>query len=985
MIGPQKASGAATPHPDVPQKPWSYQRAGRVSALEVAIRAQAKHFLAHPLVVQHLEAIWAGTIVFLASPAKPHLTHRTGYGAGPTSRENLPLLANSSAEFSRIPRGRAVALYDPRNASLFKLSRLRVPRYRSILSTCSLAVLLALYLAVLIEQPFHLTTLEIVFWFWSAGYMLDEIVGFNEQGFSLYIMSFWNVFDLGILLLLIVYSALRVYGILVPSEGKRQAATDMAYDVLGSTAVLLFPRLFSILDHYRYFSQLLVAFRLMAIDLTAVFILIMISCSGFFVAFTLSFGNDDEGSARAVAYSLFQMILGFTPAAWNVWDKYNALGRVILTLFLFICHFLIVTILITVLTNSFMAIVANANEEHQFLFAVNTISMVKSDALFAYVAPTNVLAWMLAPSRYFLPAGTYVKLNRTVIKVTHFPILLLIYLYERVVLRKMAFEQTDLLNRSAYNRSRKQATDAIGNGLGIFKSNVRMRQDSKASLQKEQALEAVFRRPFRGSGRGRPKARRDTTNEVSTWMHAMGPDGRASPPLEQDPSLVDRLEARPRRPRMGPRMLSNTTRDFTDFTRSAVSDPEDFVTSPRVRRVRRRGRDQHRPNMGMDENVENTGAEGDDELLTNDETEDMSVAEQGSLAKDVGAAHEGTSHRRPVASRPQPPEWSRTTPAAGVAETTLASEHGERQHYGHRRIESSITVLHVPPSQGERDETRAQTPGFSLANRETPTGSGGTTPKALAGKQMARAPASSAAIPRSRARPIVAQSAPSFAGMAALDRRPYAARRRTSPSMSDVGRRHGGNDDDDDDHGDDDDTSILFPAAADALGAVPASFATQMAIATGTVQTHRHNRERDGGDAHAISRLMLARMRALEQGHMDIIKELKLLRRRRSSNGGHGEDGGKGGGGGGGSSSGTRSKKAARHGRRYSAGLAQVQESESAPAFAPTSASASAAAAAAAAALGPEQAGQSLVEEEQQPGWATVLPPTPTQQQHGGG
>lgn len=34
-------------------------------------------------------------------------------------------------------------------------------------------------------------------------------------------------------------------------------------------------------------------------------------------------------------------------------------------LFLIICHFLVVTILITVLTNSFVAIASNANEEHQ--------------------------------------------------------------------------------------------------------------------------------------------------------------------------------------------------------------------------------------------------------------------------------------------------------------------------------------------------------------------------------------------------------------------------------------------------------------------------------------------------------------------------------------------------------------------------------------------------------------------------------------------
>src|SRR5208282_5542594 len=114
---------------------------------------------------------------------------------------------------------------------------------------------------------------------------------------------------------------------------------------------------------------------------------------------------------------LFQLVMGFTPAAWDRWKDYNTLGKALMTIFLIICHFLIVTILITVLTNSFMAIVQNANEEHQFVFAVNTISMVKSDALFSYIPPTNILAWLLAPLRYVMPFPRFVKLNRTIIKV----------------------------------------------------------------------------------------------------------------------------------------------------------------------------------------------------------------------------------------------------------------------------------------------------------------------------------------------------------------------------------------------------------------------------------------------------------------------------------------------------------------------------------------------------------------------------------------
>lgn len=68
-----------SPPPQTPNRgrnsPSQQQRsptAARTSTLEVAIRAQAKKFLAHPLVVQQLDAIWAGTIVFHSAADNLH-------------------------------------------------------------------------------------------------------------------------------------------------------------------------------------------------------------------------------------------------------------------------------------------------------------------------------------------------------------------------------------------------------------------------------------------------------------------------------------------------------------------------------------------------------------------------------------------------------------------------------------------------------------------------------------------------------------------------------------------------------------------------------------------------------------------------------------------------------------------------------------------------------------------------------------------------
>ena len=71
---------------------WSrqaYRNAARISTLEIAIRAQAKKFLAHPLVVRQLEAIWAGTIVFHSAADSLHRKPDSPQERGYNVRDNL--------------------------------------------------------------------------------------------------------------------------------------------------------------------------------------------------------------------------------------------------------------------------------------------------------------------------------------------------------------------------------------------------------------------------------------------------------------------------------------------------------------------------------------------------------------------------------------------------------------------------------------------------------------------------------------------------------------------------------------------------------------------------------------------------------------------------------------------------------------------------------------------------------------------------------
>lgn len=127
MLGPTRLS----PRRTTTSKNTREIKFSRVTKLSL----QAKKFLSHPSVIHQLEAIWTGKIVFHS--ALDHL-HRM--------KDTRRYSVNTMTDLMLFRR--AATLYDARDASLFKLSRLRVPRYKHITSTVSLAILLLLCVGI---------------------------------------------------------------------------------------------------------------------------------------------------------------------------------------------------------------------------------------------------------------------------------------------------------------------------------------------------------------------------------------------------------------------------------------------------------------------------------------------------------------------------------------------------------------------------------------------------------------------------------------------------------------------------------------------------------------------------------------------------------------------------------------------------------------------------------------------------------------------
>lgn len=107
-------------------------------------------------------------------------------------------------------------------------------------------------------------------------------------------------------------------------------------------------------------------------------------------------------------------------------------GPVLVVTYACLSNTLLLTVLVSILSNTFATINEDAAAEALFRKAVWTIEGVKADALFSYQPPVNLLALcIMFPAGYLLSPRWFHKVNVFVIRLTNFPILLMIALYER--------------------------------------------------------------------------------------------------------------------------------------------------------------------------------------------------------------------------------------------------------------------------------------------------------------------------------------------------------------------------------------------------------------------------------------------------------------------------------------------------------------------------------------------------------------------------
>ncbi|KAI6113052.1 hypothetical protein F5141DRAFT_1273469 [Pisolithus sp. B1] len=371
------------------------------NALEMAIISRARRFIKSSPCQKVIDEIWIGRCVYQAESSHSILSDR----------------------YKRTP----IHFYDPHKAPLLDHYRLKVPAIRSVLDYVNFLILFILFvIAIETNESDRINTPELVFMVCGLGFTLEKLAAMQEHGIKVYSKGTWNGFDLAFVTTYSVYAFFRIYGVVYHKHWARGLGTDF----LAVIACLLFPRLaFVTLQN----NLMVLSLRAMMMQFVALMLIAAFCFCGFLYALWTLSRKGASYSAGTIAWWMLDLWFGLDASGFDRAFEFDVVfGPILMITYACLSNTLLLTVLVSILSNTFARINEDAAAEAMFRRAVSVLEGVKADSLFSYQPPINIIALcILFPASYVLSARWFHKINVFLIRVTNFPILLTIAWYER--------------------------------------------------------------------------------------------------------------------------------------------------------------------------------------------------------------------------------------------------------------------------------------------------------------------------------------------------------------------------------------------------------------------------------------------------------------------------------------------------------------------------------------------------------------------------
>ncbi|KII87361.1 hypothetical protein PLICRDRAFT_42989 [Plicaturopsis crispa FD-325 SS-3] len=371
------------------------------NAIEMAIISKAKRFIKSTACQRVIDSIWTGKCVYQAQSSHSIL----------------------SDTYKRTP----IHFYDPHRAPLLDHYRLKVPAIRSVLEYVNFLILFILFvIAIETNETDVLNPPEILFMVYALGFTLEKVAAMQEHGIKVYFKGTWNGFDLAFVTTFLAYTFLRLYGVFHGSAWARRTGVDC----LALIACLMFPRLaFVTLKN----NLMVLSLRAMMMQFVVLMLIAAFCFGGFLYALWTLSRNQAQYSIGTIAWWMLDLWFGLDASGFDKATQFHGVfGPILMVTYACLSNTLLLTVLVSILSNTFNKVNEDAAAEAMFRKAVSTIEGVKADSLFSYQPPVNLIALIIMlPASYILTPRWFHKVNVFMIRTTSFPILLCIAWYER--------------------------------------------------------------------------------------------------------------------------------------------------------------------------------------------------------------------------------------------------------------------------------------------------------------------------------------------------------------------------------------------------------------------------------------------------------------------------------------------------------------------------------------------------------------------------
>jgi len=197
--------------------------------------------------------------------------------------------------------------------------------------------------------------------------------------------------------------------------------------VLACVAPLIWMRLITVVDGFKYIGTMQICVSRMLQESTIFFILLSVIGVGFLqgmYALDAADGNTEHGIL--VIHTLIQALLSapdfnkpattFALIMFYLWNVATAI--------------ILLNILISLFSSAYTEVTDAAEEEFLTFFAGKTVAMIRAPDNYVYPAPFNLIELVIAPLEYIVSAKTYARINRAIMTLLFFIPIVIVTLFE---------------------------------------------------------------------------------------------------------------------------------------------------------------------------------------------------------------------------------------------------------------------------------------------------------------------------------------------------------------------------------------------------------------------------------------------------------------------------------------------------------------------------------------------------------------------------